>query len=498
MSIRAKQIALLLFIGLAPMLGVAILGAASQTKIRSAILQYDPTLRNLPRFQEQSWDIWVSFIIVTVLIGMVTVAASYLLGTRTTSRLQRMADETRLTLQDIPAIQPLPAGLNDLEAIQESFSSLADKLKNVQTELEHEIEAGNTSLLRRQTIIEAFLRFIRESVDNPDLKDILVRGSEIITEQFGFYHTGIYLVDDAGEYAILQAANREEGHHLRLQNHKIKAGQGGAVDFVISNRLPHLISETRADPGLALEPSPQETRSELALPIRIQHNLIGVLDVHTARPEAFSTEDLSILEVLAGLVALAIQNTRLAKQIELAHEELKNLYHENIQDSWQRREGRKPLAYKYDRISVEPFNEEFAGNNSVFEQEYTSVNDRCTITVPLRSGDQLLGSLVFHREVEEGDWNSEEENLLEEIARQVAPTLEKARLMEEVQQRALQESLIGKISARTQSSLDMDTVIKTAVQEIALALPASRVQIRMEGEHPEAEQAGAGEGDGAP
>ena len=67
-----------------------------------------------------------------------------------------------------------------------------------------------------------------------------------------------------------------------------------------------------------------------------------------------------------------------------------------------------------------------------------------------------------------------------DLIAQVLPALENARLLEEIQNRAQMETLVGQVSSRIQSSLDLETVLKTAVEEIGLVVNASRVQIRME------------------
>ena len=55
-------------------------------------------------------------------------------------------------------------------------------------------------------------------------------------------------------------------------------------------------------------------RSEIAVPLLIGHNLIGVLDVESEKPNAFTKRDLRILTLFATQAAVAIQNARLYEQ----------------------------------------------------------------------------------------------------------------------------------------------------------------------------------------
>ena len=67
--------------------------------------------------------------------------------------------------------------------------------------------------------------------------------------------------------------------------------------------------------------------------------------------------------------------------------------------------------------------------------------------------------------------------MIEKAVEDISQALESARLMEENQLRAEQERLIGQIASRTQGSLHLETIMKTAVKEIGLATDAARVQI---------------------
>ncbi len=82
-------------------------------------------------------------------------------------------------------------------------------------------------------------------------------------------------------------------------------------------------------------PDLPETRSEVALPLQARGEIIGVLDVQSIEPQAFSDEDVTALEALADQVAVAISNARLMSEAQQALEAERRAYGEI---------GRKALA----------------------------------------------------------------------------------------------------------------------------------------------------------
>jgi len=205
------------------------------------------------------------------------------------------------------------------------------------------------------------------------------------------------------------------------------------------------------------------------------------LDVQSPQPEAFKPEDIQTLEALADQIALAIDNARLFDENRQALSELQSLYSTQLRKGWQSRLEDRSITYVYDRLAVQP------ANSQEHTVDFGNPTDPYVITAPLELRGWQLGSLSLKREPNQAPWSQQERALLEETARQIALALDNARLLETVQRNAYHEQVIGQIAAKAQSSLVLENVMKTAVQEIGQAIQASRVQIRLHtgnGEHP--------------
>jgi GAF domain-containing protein len=99
--------------------------------------------------------------------------------------------------------------------------------------------------------------------------------------------------------------------------------------------------------------------------------------------------------------------------------------------------------------------------------------------IPLKVRDEVVGVLGFYKDTAGETWTAEETTLLETLADQLSTALESARLYQDAQSLAARERLLGDVTARVRETLDVDMVLKTAVQEARQALGLPEVVIRL-------------------
>jgi GAF domain-containing protein len=144
-----------------------------------------------------------------------------------------------------------------------------------------------------------------------DLDDLLSGSVNLIRDRFNFYHVSIFLLDELGKYAVLKQATGTEGHELMQQRHKLKVGDESIIGLVISRGNAYVANQTDIDPYYWPNPSLPETRSQLGIPLKIGENVLGAIDVQHNQIDAFGEDDISVLQILADQVAVAVQNVRL-------------------------------------------------------------------------------------------------------------------------------------------------------------------------------------------
>jgi len=370
------------------------------------------------------------------------------------------------------------AGL--VAAFDRMFIQLRDAVRNVDLRVQE-----RTQVLERRTgQLQASVQVSRQAAQIRDLEQLLNESTRLVAAQFDFYHAGIFILDRDGEYAILRAANSAGGQDMLARQHKLKVGKEGIVGYVANTGLPRIALDVGADAVFFTNPDLPSTRSEMALPLfaaaraGAQRQVIGVLDVQSVVSNAFQAEDIEILQVLADQISLAMENARLFEESRAAFNELNRQFSSRTLQSWSERLRGRGLAYRYDRISTQP-----VAQASLPE---TAAMSPWVLRVPIRlqsgSSDQPgaeLGYILLRRDESEAPWTGEEQMLVEDALAQIIPALENARLLEEIQQTAQLDTLVGQITTRLTESLTLGSVMSKTVSEIGAALGAKRVRIQL-------------------
>ncbi len=171
----------------------------------------------------------------------------------------------------------------------------------------------NANYLRATTAVD------RESAAvGDDPQQLLARVVNVIAEQFGFYHAGIYLLDEGREWAELRAASSQGGQQLLAQGHLLRVGAEGMVGEVARWGVHRAAADVSRDIAYRRTVELPDTRSELVLPLQARNEIIGVLDVQSSEIRVFSEQDVQTLRSLSDQVAVAISNARLFEQARQA------------------------------------------------------------------------------------------------------------------------------------------------------------------------------------
>lgn len=169
---------------------------------------------------------------------------------------------------------------------------------------------------RRQVRLRAAATVSRDATILLSPEELLQRAARLISEQFGFYHVGLFLVDEAREYAVLRATNSEGGRRLIAQNHRLKIGAQGMVGYVSQTGQPRIALDVDTDTVHFVNPELPYTRSEMTLPLRHGGEIIGALDVQSTESNAFTEDDFTTLQLMADQLANALINARLYRDLE--------------------------------------------------------------------------------------------------------------------------------------------------------------------------------------
>ena len=296
----------------------------------------------------------------------------------------------------------------------------------------------------------------------------------LIGEHFDFYHVSIFLLDENREWAILQAASGEGSQDMLTQKHQIQVGQQTIVGYVASQGDYRIALDVGDDAVIFDNPDLPDTRSEIALPLRAREEIMGVLDVHSTEPQAFIDEDVAVLQTLADQVAMAISNAQLFQQAQASLEAERRAYGVQSREAWtELLRTRSDLGYYCDAGGITPVTTPAAA----YDQDDKNL---AAVEIPVTvHGGQVIGTINARKPGDAGEWTAEEISLLETLTEQLNVALESARLHQDTQRRAARERLIGDVTARIRETLDLETMLRTAAQEVRQALDLPEVVIRL-------------------
>jgi len=376
---------------------------------------------------------------------------------------------------------------DEIGRLATAFNAMTAQIRSLLSGLETQVAERTRALERQAVQLQTAAQVARDASNLQDLEDLLSRTVNLIHDRFGFYHAGIFLLDERNEFAILRAANSEGGQEMLKRGHRLKVGQTGIVGFVTSQGEPRIALDVGTDITHFAHPLLPETRSEIALPLMVGNRIIGALDVQSMEANAFDEGDATVLQVLADQLAIAIENSRLLAEGRQTVEELQTAYGVFTQESWLRwtRRTNRPTGYRYRGADIEPAAQQSPETILALKQGQTitkipdnPVDNESTLAIPIQLRNQTFGVINLH--IEGDEIPVDFIDLVESISNRLAISLDSARLYEETQRRAAQEQITSEITSRIRESLDVDAVLKTAVEEIGQKLNLHDVTVQIE------------------
>ncbi len=341
-------------------------------------------------------------------------------------------------------------------------------------------------LQKRANQVEVAGQIAREIAIQANPRDLLTRTVNLIRENFGFYHVGVFLLDERKENAVLQAATGEAGQKMLELHHSLRAGEEGLVGDVVKRGEAHIALDVGMDAIHFKNPLLPDTRSEMALPLITGTTTIGVLDVQSKEESAFTTQDVKILQIVADQLAIGIERSDLLSKLQKTVDELQLGYQQFTQTAWQNffKKSGKVRSYqlaggaeKFD-LPEPPGSGEAKKKNTIIVKPISK--DRTSALVPVRLRDQILG--VLRVEFDSQSIPADVIEFLQLASERLALSLENARLLEEVEDRASQEHIVREISEKVTSSPDVSEILRTAAAELGKTLGIASVKVSLKPE----------------
>ncbi|MEJ2484221.1 MAG: GAF domain-containing protein [Anaerolineales bacterium] len=351
------------------------------------------------------------------------------------------------------------------QAVKESNQ----ELREIQVYLQETVEERTNQLERRNRYLEAAAQVASKSISTLNLDEMMNTIVDEVSHQFGFYHVGIFLIDPQKEWAILRAASSIGGKKMIGRNHRLAVGRQGMVGFVTSIGQARIAQDVELDRVHSITQELPDTRSEMTLPLKARDEIIGALDIQESKPNAFTEEDIAVLQTMADQIALAVENIRLFEQTQATLTEVQRVYGEYSRQAWAETFQKNLIpSYRYSGGSV---------NQLQNDDESTDIEAKLSIPVKVRGF--TIGTIEIAKESETEEWKSEEIKLLETLSDQIGIALDSARLFNETQLRAATEHLIGRINSQLWETMDVNSILMNTAENLRSSLSLPELTIRI-------------------
>ncbi|MCJ7433261.1 MAG: GAF domain-containing protein, partial [Anaerolineales bacterium] len=197
---------------------------------------------------------------------------------------------------------------DELGALASAFNSMAARLRDFITTLEQRVAARTKDLAIVAEVGTATATILQTD-------KLLQAVMDLTKERFNLYHSHIYLLDQAGENLVLASGAGEPGRQMKAQGLSIPLDrEQSLVARSARERKGVIVNDVTQAPDFLPNPLLPDTRSELAVPMIVGENVIGVFDVQSDIIGRFTDADINVQTTLAAQVSASIQNVRSFEQ----------------------------------------------------------------------------------------------------------------------------------------------------------------------------------------
>jgi PAS domain S-box-containing protein len=316
---------------------------------------------------------------------------------------------------------------NEVGVLASAFNAMTGQLRDLIGSLEERIEARTRDLATTIEVGQLATSIFGE-------EELLPQIVEFIRERFDLYYTQIYLLDEAGRHAIMRAGSGDVGRQLAEIGHHLDMSATSIVTSAARDQRSVLVADTLESDIHLPNPLLPDTRSELAIPLETQGEIIGVLDMQATRAGTFNPENQPVFEAMANQLAATLRGARAFEEAQVAIERAEAINRRLTGEAWQTYLGRvaegERVAYHYDLEAPKPVE----GGVSLSELAIQQDAGETYLQRPIALRGQQIGTILVGED-QEREWTDEEVALIDDVAGRVAQATDQYRAFDELAER---------------------------------------------------------------
>jgi PAS domain S-box-containing protein len=378
---------------------------------------------------------------------------------------------------------------------------------------------------RRNQQLRTAAEIAKDASAATHIEELLTKTVELIQRNFGFYHVAVYLLDPLGEYALLRQAIGPAAEELKRVGFKVAIGSQSVVGRAATMPQPLEIKDVTQVPYYFPEPLLQNTKSELAIPLKTGLDIIGVLDVQSEQANAFSDEETTALQLLADQLSIAIINSNLSSMAEEHLAKHRLLYQitiaasaaSNANEAIQTTVKSLNTTLPGEEISV--FLPDGNGNlvvstfagfgdldpenfsirqgdgviggvaadhkpirifNALADPRFTAIDPkvRSEIAVPIMAAGKFFGVLNIES-TQVGAYDENDQEIFATLGNSLGSLINNFQLLTRINEQTQRQRQLYEVTDKIRRSVDMDSILEISAAEICKVLNAHRATINI-------------------
>jgi GAF domain-containing protein/HAMP domain-containing protein len=366
--------------------------------------------------------------------------------------------------------------MDEVGRLAATVVDMRSHVQGVMSELEARVAASARDISATQEVS-------RYAATERNLQTLMKQVVNLIAEKYPtIYYAQLFLVDGERENAVLGASTGEVGDILLRRGHRLAIGSNSIVGQAAGQGRTVVVRDVTTSAIHKPNPLLPDTRAELAIPLRIGDQIIGVLDVQSKSGGVFSDDEVLILTTMADQVAVAIENARLYQKSIRRLEEVERFNRESTLRAWreytygQRARELTSQSGVESTLDLRDLRQRAQAEGRIVLGEATT-HGTIPMAVPIQLRGVTLGAVEW--EVPAKDLNDNKLQLAQELANRLAIGLDNARLFQESQRNAERERIVNSIAAKLTPQTEISDILQTAVREVGQALRVPQVSIRL-------------------
>jgi signal transduction histidine kinase len=171
--------------------------------------------------------------------------------------------------------------------------------------------------------VNALYRINQRLAASLDADQLIQDVLSMLKQNFGYYYVQIYMLDTITGELIFKRGSDEIGTKLFQQGFRLPRGKG-ITGYVAETGTPFVTNNVNGVVFFYRNPLLPNTQSELAVPIKVEGKVVGVLDIQHEPPHRLSNDDLQLMIAVADQLALALQKANLYADLQKALQQEKS------------------------------------------------------------------------------------------------------------------------------------------------------------------------------